>query len=397
MKTKELIRRHLPCNQYDVEGIESWLTDMAQHGYILKSKPMRFGGLYFEKKEPQNISYRLEASPEGEGTWGDAGEPEEDAKELNEKYGWEFVVKCGAFYIYRSLKPHTRELNTDPEVQAYSLNILIKKKLKEIIPISIWIIFLASELVQKGLIVVTQAAFISWIIYILVAFSSLITIFSEIIRIKKLQKTLNINGTLNHEKKIKNRAFIYVAGRCLTVVLLISALMSIFMFWPPQIQTKGYSEELPFATIEDLLYNETPEHKVSAKKVTSTDFGQWRSVFSPKNIYWQEQIEFTDENGKNILCLITVDYHEMINESLAQQIAEDYYRYDHRKDDAQDIELSSVKAEYSAAYAVPVKAARIVIQKENKVLHATLLRVSGNEDTYAYLDSWVNTLADSIE
>lgn len=397
MKTKEVIRRHLPCNQYDVEGIESWLTDMAQNGYILKSKTMRFGGLYFEKKEPQDISYRLEASPEGEGTWSDAGEPEEDAKELNEKYGWEFVVKCGAFYIYRSLKPHTRELNTDPEVQAYSLNILIKKKLKEIIPISIWIIFLASELVQKGLIVVTQAAFISWIIYILIAFSSLITIFAEIIRIKKLQKTLNLNGTLNHEKKIKNRAFIYVAGRCLTVVLLISALMSIFMFWPPQIQTKGYSEELPFATIEDLLYNETPEHKVSAKKVTSTDFGQWRSVFSPKNIYWQEQIEFTDENGKKILCLITVDYHEMINESLARQIAEDYYRYDHRKDDAHDIELSSVKADYSAAYAVPVKAARIVIQKENKVLHATLLRVSNTDDTYEYLNSWANTLADSIK
>lgn len=397
MKTKELIRRHLPCNQYDVEGIESWLTDMAQKGYILKNKVMRFGCLYFEKKEPRDISYRLEASPEGEGNWSDEGEPEEDAKELNEKYGWEFVVKCGAFYIYRSLKPNTRELNTDPEVQAYSLNILIKKKLKEIIPISIWIIFLAAELVQKGLIVVTQAAFISWIIYILVAFSSLITIFAEIIRIKKLQKALNLNGTLNHEKKIKNRAFIYIAGRCLTVLLLISALMSIFMFWPPEIKTDGYDKELPFATIEDLMYNETPEQDVSAKKVTSTDFGQWRSVFSPKNIYWQEQIEFTDENGKKILCLITVDYHEMINESLARQIAEDYYRYDHKKDDAHDIELSSVKADYSAAYAVPVKTARIVIQKENKVLHATLLRVSGNEDTYAYLNSWVNTLADSIK
>lgn len=396
MKINKWVRHHLPCHPYDVEGIESWLTDMAQKGYILKSQPMRFGCLYFEETEPQNISYRLEASPQGEGEWSDAGEPEESARELNEKYGWEFVVKCGAFYIYRSLKPHTRELNTDPEVQAYSLNILIKKKLKELIPIAIWILLLLPEFIQKGTVAIVETLFISWIIYVFIILSSLFNIFSEIIRIKKLQKTLKENGTLNHQKKIKNRAFVYLTGKFLTIVLLISALISVFVFLPPRIPTKGYDNDIPFATVEDLLYNETSKHDISVKEVTHTDFGQWRSLISSKNIYWREQIEVTDENGKEILCLITVDYHEIINESLARRVAEDYYRYDHRKDDAQDIELSSVTADYSAAYAVPVKAAKIVIQKGNKVIHATVLRASSTEDTYAYLESWAMTLADSI-
>lgn len=394
MKINKWVRRHLPCHPYDVEGIESWLTDMAQKGYILKSQPMRFGCLYFEETEPQNISYRLEASPEGEGEWSDAGEPEESARELNEKYGWEFVVKCGAFYIYRSLKPHTRELNTDPEVQAYSLNILIKKKLKELIPIAIWILLLLPEFIQKGTVAIVETLFISWIIYVFIILSSLFNIFTEIIRIKKLQKTLKENGTLNHQKKIKNRAFIYLISKCLTIVLLISALISVFVFLPPKIPTKGYDNNIPFATVEDLLYNETPEHDISVKEVTSTDFGQWRSLLSSKNIYWYEQIKATDRNENEFSCFMTVDYHEMRNESLARQVAEDYYRYDHRKDDAQDMEISSSEADYVAAYTMSVKSVNVIIQKGNKVIHATFFRnpVMGN----AYVESWVKALADSI-
>ncbi len=394
MKINKWVRRHLPCHPYDVEGIESWLTDMAQKGYILKSHPMRFGCLYFEETEPQNISYRLEASPEGEGEWSDAGEPEESARELNEKYGWEFVVKCGAFYIYRSLKPHTRELNTDPEVQAYSLNILIKKKLKELIPIAIWILIFLPEFIQKGTIAIVETLFISSIIYAFIILSSLFNIFSEIIRIKKLQKTLKENGTLNHQKKIKNRAFVYLMGKFLTIVLLISALISVFVFLPSKIPTKGYDNDIPFATVEDLLYNETPEHDISVKEVTSTDFGQWRSLLSSKNIYWYEQINATYINENEFSCFMTVDYHEMMNESLARQVAEDYYRYDHRKDDAQDMEISSSEADYVAAYTMPVKSVNVVIQKGNKVIHATFFRnpVMGN----AYVESWVKTLTDSI-
>lgn len=396
MKINKWVRCHLPCHPYDVEGIESWLTDMAQKGYILKGQPMRFGCLYFEETEPQNISYRLEASPQGEGKWSDAGEPEESARELNEKYGWEFVVKCGAFYIYRSLKPHTRELNTDPEVQAYSLNILIKKKLKELIPIAIWILLILPEFIQKGTVAIVETLFISWIIYVFIILSSLFNIFSEIIRIKKLQKTLKENGTLNHQKKIKNRAFIYLTGKFLTIVLLISALISVFVFLPPKIPTKGYDNNIPFATVEDLLYNETPKRNISVKEVTHTDFGQWRSLLSSKNIYWYEQINATDKNENEFSCFMTVDYHEMINESLARQVAEDYYRYDHRKDDAQDMEISSSEADYVAAYTMPVKSVIVVIQKGNKVIHATVLRASSTEDTYAYLESWAMTLANSI-
>ncbi len=393
---KKYIRRHLPCHPYDVEGIESWLTDMAQNGYALAKVPVRFGFLLFRKDEPRDISYRLEASPRGEGIWSDAGKPEEQAIEISEKYGWEFVVKCGAFYIYRSLKPHTRELNTDPEVQALSLKALINNKLKSLFPVILWLIILAAALIKKGLPAVIEAPFLTWILLSAVILLNLINTVSEIIHIRRLQKALRKNGTLNHRKKVKKHAFLYFLSSSLPFLLAVLMLiMVLYVFLPPKSTAENYNIDPPFATVEDFFAEEKPNNDYLLTDESYTDVGQWRSLISPKNVYWHEQTQAKDKGGNETSVSLTVNYHEMINEALGRKTAEDYYRYDNKKDDMQEIELSGIEADYIKAYKRPSGYITVIIQKGNKVIYASFCYTPSDQNEY--VNPWVKVLAKSIE
>ena len=130
MKNAETVYRLIPCPSFDVEGTESWLSDMAEQGLILTKDGLFMGFATFEKSRPQKIRYRLEAAPNGTSMWGpNEGEPDEEFLELSKKYGWEYIAKRGDFHIYRSFSNEARELNTDPQVQAISLS-KIKSRLK---------------------------------------------------------------------------------------------------------------------------------------------------------------------------------------------------------------------------------------------------------------------------
>ena len=53
------IYRPAPCPSYDVERLESWLTDMAESGWHLVRESVFLGIFTFEKGMPKNIRYRL--------------------------------------------------------------------------------------------------------------------------------------------------------------------------------------------------------------------------------------------------------------------------------------------------------------------------------------------------
>lgn len=124
-------RRLPPCPVYDVEGMESWLTGLArEEGLLLIQDGIFAGAAAFEKGEPRQMKYRLEAAPKPTGFLADnGGEPDPEAVELNRAYHWDYVGKRGNFYIYRTDDPAARELNTDPEVQALAVNAVKKRQM----------------------------------------------------------------------------------------------------------------------------------------------------------------------------------------------------------------------------------------------------------------------------
>ena len=113
----ELIRRIPPCPDYDIEGWQAWLEDMAKEGY----RPDSFGTIfaYFKKSEPKSIRYRLQPRPKQK-----TPAPEELA--LAEEYGWKYLGNHRCFAVFSTEDANTRELDTDPQVQAMTMQQLFR-------------------------------------------------------------------------------------------------------------------------------------------------------------------------------------------------------------------------------------------------------------------------------
>ena len=116
-----------PCNAMDIEGIQTWLEDLAADGLLLEKDSIFCGFWGFIRTTPQKMIYRLEVAARG-GIFSDSADmPREEILETAEAMGWEYVTKYRSFYIYRSFDPMARPLNTDPTVQALTIKYLRKQ------------------------------------------------------------------------------------------------------------------------------------------------------------------------------------------------------------------------------------------------------------------------------
>lgn len=117
------------CPSYDIVSIQHWLERMAEKGLILDAEGYVFGIFQFQKGAPQPIRYRLE--PITSHAAADPLSPESpvpEVLELNREYGWEYWGRYLDYYLYRTLDPNARELNTDPVVQAMALEPVRKRR-----------------------------------------------------------------------------------------------------------------------------------------------------------------------------------------------------------------------------------------------------------------------------
>ena len=111
----------VPCPDYDVPAMESWLEEQALRGWFLSKDDGFFLGLAcFVSGAPKRVRYRLDAIPK-EKAFADFPENKAAAIELAQELGWEYVTERKEFLIYRCMDETLPELNTDPAVQALSL------------------------------------------------------------------------------------------------------------------------------------------------------------------------------------------------------------------------------------------------------------------------------------
>lgn len=119
-----------PCPSYDIEGIESWLSDLAEKGLLLDGDGYVFGFMQFQRDIPRKVNYRLDAITHKSALFSILPQdPDPELLSFGEDCGWEYLGQFQDFYIYRSFDPNARELNTDPKVQAMALNSVKKRKL----------------------------------------------------------------------------------------------------------------------------------------------------------------------------------------------------------------------------------------------------------------------------
>lgn len=112
----ERIYRLAPCSGYELAGMEGWLADMAQQGYLLQ-KFVWYLAAVFVKGQPQNLRYRLTVLPSNTL----AAQEKEAFIALHEEFGWQYGGQRGSFGIFYTADEKAIEPNTDPQLYAMAL------------------------------------------------------------------------------------------------------------------------------------------------------------------------------------------------------------------------------------------------------------------------------------
>lgn len=397
--TKE-VRRLPPVASYDVEGMESWLTDLArEEGLLLVQDGIFAGVATFEKGEPrQDVKYRLEAAPKPTSFLADnGGEPDPEAVELNRAYHWDYVGRRGNFYIYRTDDPTARELNTDPQVQALAISAVKKRQMGNLwIPLY-WLFVFPSIFVRRPAgILHNLLEFGTWFCLwgLALALWCIIGGVVEVVHLNRLVKKLESGETLEQKKPWRDRTVPYQVKNVLLFALCAAWVIVGLNRWSAaeerRRQPSDYQGPPPFATMADFGaadYQETFLDWNGAK--------EWSDWLAPCNLEWSEHASVRlDDGASRIEGGLDVEYHEMAAPFLARWMAWELTPRRSLGPNYAVLELPPLDVDYGAAYQETAMFPAVVLQKGNIVLRATFYQTSEQK---LELEAWAKILADSLE
>ena len=109
-------RRFLPIEPYEVDALESWLSDCSAEGLFLEKLNTIFAT--FAQKEPHRMVYRLIPKKDK-----DSYIPERQEAALYEEPGWKFIASLSRYFFIYAAEEGTAEIYTDPieESKQYTL------------------------------------------------------------------------------------------------------------------------------------------------------------------------------------------------------------------------------------------------------------------------------------
>lgn len=398
------VRRLLPCPIYDVESVESWLSDLAsQEGLFLAKENFLAGGLLgfakFEPGVPCAVKYRLECGPE---YLSGLNEPAPEAVELNEKYGWDYVARCDRFYIYRSFDPKARELNTDPQVQAFALKRALSWNLVRILLLGglilhiVWLAFFSGGASLRLLL------FPGWffLLFSVCAIGCLFQRMSEFFHLNRLRKRLRSGVSLTHRKDWRSASALFHTLGFLTAALTLCTFALYCFGLSGSFSGFGrraladYPGEPPFATLAELAGGTAEKSAVPDGDRTANTFRVWNSPFTLRSINWQEQAAVICADGAVLEGALEIDWHQLRTPADAAALAQDYLRYERRKQGYCSVNASVPGADIGILCTwTDTDRTGLILQKGDVVLHVTFELISGPEPDYSL---WAQRLLASI-
>ncbi len=217
MDPPKFYRRLIPVSQYDIAGMETWLSDMAQKGFFLYDLGAFIAR--FTKDTPKNVRYRLE--PAGKAP----DYPNLDLKYLYEENGWHYVSSYKKlFHVFMTENADAPELHTDPLVQSATLKKMSRQlTVLSIVYLALPAVLLSSHLFIEGDRVYTLLLKSNIFQLVLMPLYLIMTIYVLIsaVRITKLRRRLQAGQPLEHSKKKRSKA--------MRILELVSASALVFM------------------------------------------------------------------------------------------------------------------------------------------------------------------------
>lgn len=398
-KDTKSVHRIIPCPDYDVTGVESWLSYMAEQGYILRDGGVFRGIAAFDRCEPEKVRYRLQPAQKGFMIYDNDG-PSDDEVELNGAFGWKYVAKYGVFHIYRADDIDAREMDTDPEVQAMAMNSLHRSQRFNIIWMSIWIIvYLALVFTsQPFLSMVNRGSLIS-ISLVLCVVIFIVTDLVKAVSLYRLRKKILDGEDLGSGTNWKKGARIYTVKVVIGVIAYVAMTVLGCMFILSdgadrnQMSISEYQGEVPFRTITDLALCDDIE-KVDNVDDDENTLSEWSDILWPENykIYEYGDIVYTD--GNTYYGGLVITYHEAKNEWLADKLYQAYmqrakHQPDYEKIDVKIAGMDDVDAYWDGSESV-------IMRKDEKLIVASFYMSGGNRRDDD-LSEWAGCIAESLE
>ncbi|MBO6053924.1 MAG: DUF2812 domain-containing protein [Oscillospiraceae bacterium] len=403
MREKTRKRVLPPCPPYDVEGTESWLTDLASEGWLLAEDGFFFGIASFEKGEPAHICYRLEAAPRQANAWDDnGGMPDGEAVELNAQFGWEYVSRRGQFYIYRNGADAAREIHTDPQVQALAVREVYRRQIRYVLLTAFWWIAYPLSLLGRGFsysLAAAEMGLLFALSCVIFPIWLLISGTASVRYLGRLKRKLQAGEPLDHEKQWKKSRTRYYLSGLLTVIpavlliILVVRAANVLTSHSDRMPRADYSGEIPFATISDFAEG---TYEQTWNDLGNDYIAPWSNVFLRQGIHWEEHARVCRPDGTFLDGGLSVDYYETGSEWFAKNLAAELRRVDRTRarGSYERLECPDFGLDEAAAYRNLVHIPCVVLRRGNRVIHAYFYQTGDQEKIP--LEEWAGKLAESI-
>ncbi|MBO4676798.1 MAG: DUF2812 domain-containing protein [Oscillospiraceae bacterium] len=400
---KDRIWRLPPCPPYDVEGMESWLSDMAARGWKLEPDDFFFGIASFIKTDPAPVRYRLEASPKKVSTWSDdGGVPDREAWELNTDCGWEYAGRRGQFFIYRTADQNAPELHTDPQVQALAVKAVEKRQLRNLLFLAgYWLLYFFLRALQGSsiLLFAMKAGLPATLLLALFLLGALTFGIGEVLSLRRLKKRLKEGAPPDHRKDWKKTRRRWFGSRVLFWGLFILLFVLLFRMLGDALENRDrmprseYPGKPPFATLADFAEG---EYRRTWNDIHYDYASRWSNAFLKEGVEWSEQAEIRRPDGSRLSGGLKITYYHARSEALAKLLAKELQRTDRASARKYYEELASpdLGMDDTAAYHALAHFPCVVLRKGNIVIRA-LFYQTGNDTVI--LEEWAGILAESLK
>ena len=400
-KTIKHVHRLCPCDPCNVEGIQSWLEDMAAEGLFLIEDGVFCGVFSFERKSPRKTKYRLDVAQKRKPRFLDSGDELTDEElEIYNSMGWEYLLRYGDFRVYRSMEQDAPELNTESETHAITIGLLKQQHrssfIYAVLMALFWIFFAQSALRYTFRIAASVG-----VIFLLCVHGEIldawVTNLVRLIRFRRYEKRLLSGDSLNRRVEWKKKAPLNYVMRALPFLLGIGVafgLLSALTHETTDIPNTEYPGDPPFATIADIF----PGGTITEDNVW-LDYGTFKTAETSiaTGVEWNESCNVTTADGEHFFCILRLTYHETVSEWIARGLERDYYIYDatryHGKRftdiEAPDLGVDSIRVYHNYGTLC------VLMREGNRVVHAVV--TLDNQSNANQWHLWAETMAEMLK
>lgn len=401
-KEPKLVYRVIPCPQYDVSGMEWWLTEMAEQGLFLQEDGFFCGIATFEKGTPSKRIYRLQAAGKSTSMWADnGGNPDAEEIELNEEFGWKYVAKRGEFHVYFTDNSDARELHTDKEVQALAMNAMKKRQWDSIFnSVFFGLVYPYILLRGKVLLAMIHAGTVPVVLIMFATLWMSIHSIVQAVKLISLRKKVLREEVLGSGEDWKKGVRAYHANNilrrcaCVIAIAILFKTLGNYMIYENYVPLSEYTGEVPFKTMAEFVPGGEME-LMNMNVGNMNTVREWSDILSTVNYEWDEAGTIKGADGAILSGGLEVIYHETKADWIAKRLVAEYLRKGKQEKEYEPLKFEMDELDEAVAYTTSLHFPCVILRNGNKILYARFY-TTGGESVKLTLEEWAGFLAESL-